>query len=58
MSPPASGPSIGPMSEGIATKLIARTSSDFGNVRTIVSLPTGTMSAPPHPWSTRQRTRT
>ena len=58
MSPPASGPSIGPMSEGIATKLIARTSSDLGNVRTIVSRPTGTIKAPPHPWRIRQRTST
>ena len=41
MRPPASGPSIGPMSAGIATKLIARTSSDFAKVRTSVRRPTG-----------------
>jgi hypothetical protein len=58
MRPPARGPTIGPTSEGIATKLIARTSSDFGNARTIVSRPTGTIKAPPHPWRIRQRTRT
>ena len=56
MSPPASGPSIGPTSDGIATKLMARTSSLFGNVRTSVSRPTGTIIAPPQPWMTRQST--
>ncbi len=37
------------MSDGIATKLIARTSSDLANVRTIVRRPTGTIIAPPQP---------
>ena len=43
------GPSIGPISDGMATKLMARTSSDLGNVRTIVRRPTGTIIAPPRP---------
>ena len=46
MKPPASGPSIGPIRPGMATKLIARTSSDFGKVRTSVRRPTGTIIAP------------
>ncbi len=49
MMPPTSGPSIGPIRLGIATKLIARISSDRGKVRTTVRRPTGTMSAPPMP---------
>ena len=58
MRPPATGPSIGPMRAGIVTNVIARTSSDLSNVRTIVSRPTGTMSAPPMPCRMRQATRT
>src|ERR1017187_7737986 len=58
INPPAIGPSIGPTSPGIATKLIARTSSDFANVRARVSLPTGTIMAPPHPCRIRHATRT
>jgi hypothetical protein len=49
MRPPATGPSIGPMSAGTATKLMARMSSDFANVRTMVRRPTGTIIAPPQP---------
>ena len=49
MSPPTRGPSMGPMRDGIATKLMARTSSDLANVRTIVRRPTGTIIAPPPP---------
>ncbi len=58
MKPPASGPSIGPISPGMATKLIARTSSDFAKVRTIVRRPTGTIMAPPQPCRMRQATST
>ncbi len=50
------GPSIGPTRAGMATKLIARTSSDLAKVRTRVSRPTGTIIAPPQPCSTRQAT--
>ena len=50
------GPSIGPISPGIATKLIARISCDFANVRTIVSRPTGTIIAPPQPCKMRNAT--
>ena len=58
ISPPASGPSIGPTRPGIATKLMARTSSDLGKARTMVRRPTGSMSAPPMPCRMRQATRT
>src|ERR1700733_7577181 len=40
----------------MATKLIARISSDLANVRTSVSLPTGTIIAPPQPCRMRQAT--
>ena len=56
MNPPATGPSIGPIKPGIATKLIARMSSDLGNVRTNVNRPTGTIIAPPKPCRTRHAT--
>ncbi len=56
MRPPAIGPSIGPMRPGMATKLIARMSSDFANVRTIVRRPTGTIMAPPQPCKMRHAT--
>ena len=38
----------------MATKLIARTSSNLGKVRTRVSRPTGTIIAPPQPCRIRQ----
>ena len=41
---------------GIETKLHARSNSDLGNVRTRAIRPTGTMSAPPHPCTTRLAT--
>ena len=56
MRPPASGPSIGPISAGMATKLMARTSSDLAKERTSVRRPTGTIIAPPNPCSTRNAT--
>ncbi len=40
----------------MATKLIARTSSDLRKVRTRVRRPTGTIMAPPAPWRMRQTT--
>ncbi len=52
------GPSMGPTSPGMATKLIARMSSDLANVRTRVSRPTGTIMAPPQPCKTRHATST
>ena len=51
-----SGPSMGPIKPGIATKLMARTSSDLAKVRTIVSRPTGTIMAPPQPCKMRNAT--
>ena len=56
MSPPATGPSIGPTSAGTATKLMARISSDLAKVRTMVRRPTGTIIAPPQPCRIRQKT--
>ena len=52
------GPSIGPIRPGIATKLMARMSSDLANVRTMVSRPTGTIMAPPQPCRMRHATST
>ena len=40
----------------MATKLMARMSSDLANVRTKVSRPTGTIMAPPQPCRIRQAT--
>ena len=42
----------------MATKLMAPMSSDLAKVRTMVSLPTGSIMAPPQPCSTRQATST
>ena len=52
------GPSIGPTRPGMATKLMARINSDFANVRTMVSRPTGTIMAPPQPCRIRKATST
>ena len=54
--PPNSGPSIGPISPGIATKLMASMSSDLGKVRTMVRRPTGSIIAPPQPCRMRHAT--
>ena len=56
MMPPSSGPSMGPMSPGMDTKLMARMSSDFAKVRTMVRRPTGNIIAPPQPCNMRQAT--
>ena len=50
------GPSMGPISPGMATKLIARISSDLANVCTMVSRPTGSIIAPPQPCRMRHAT--
>ena len=50
------GPSIGPISPGIATKLMALMSSDFAKVRTMVMRPTGNIMAPPQPCRIRKAT--
>ena len=42
----------------MATNVIARISSDFANVRTIVRRPTGSIMAPPQPCRIRQATST
>ena len=49
---------MGPIRPGIATKLMARMSSDLANVLTIVSRPTGTIMAPPQPCRIRHATST
>ncbi len=56
MRPPVMGPSMGPIKLGMATKLMARTSSDLAKVRTRVRRPTGTIMAPPQPWRMRHAT--
>ncbi len=56
--PPAMGPSMGPIRPGMATKLMARMSSDLANVRTMVRRPTGTIMAPPQPCRMRHATST
>ncbi len=57
MSPPTGGPITGPINAGTLTNDIARTKSDFGTVRSRTSRPTGTISAPPMPWTMRAATR-
>ncbi len=54
--PPTVGPSNGPINAGMMTKFIATSSSDFGNVRTIASLPTGVIIAAPKPCRMRAAT--
>ncbi len=54
--PPRVGPSKGPISPGMATKLIASRNSPRGNVRSTARRPTGSSSAPPSPCSTRAAT--
>ena len=54
--PPSVGPSKGPMSPGMATKLIAWRNSPRGTVRSSDSRPTGSSSAPPSPCTTRAAT--
>ena len=49
MTPPSSGPMIGPISEGTPIRAMAPMSSDFGTDRTRMSRPTGTIMAPPKP---------
>ena len=56
MNPPNGGPITGPISAGTLTYDIARTSSDFGTVRSSTRRPTGTIIAPPMPWRMREAT--
>ena len=58
MKPPSSGPSMGPIRPGMATKLMALISSDLGKALTMVSRPTGSIMAPPQPCRIRQATST
>ena len=54
--PPRVGPISGPISPGIATKLMACKNFSRGKVRNTTKRPTGSSSAPPSPWSTRAAT--
>ena len=56
IAPPSTGPSMGPTSPGMATKLMALMSSDLAKARTMVSRPTGSIMAPPQPCRMRQAT--
>ncbi len=56
MNPPSGGPTIGPINAGIVSQLSACTSSCFGTLRNKTSRPTGTIIAPPIPWTNRAAT--
>ena len=56
MNPPSGGPGTGPSIAGRLTEDIARTSSDRGTVLSSTSRPTGTIIAPPIPWTMRETT--
>ena len=52
-NPPTSGPRIGPSSAGMLISASARTSCSFSTERTRISRATGTIMAPPIPWTMR-----
>ncbi len=54
--PPSVGPSSGPISPGMATKLMACRNSARGTVRSNARRPTGSSNAPPSPCTTRAAT--
>ena len=56
MKPPTGGPTTGPISAGTVSQASEPTSSVFDTVRRITSRPTGTIIAPPMPWTTRAKT--
>ena len=56
MKPPSGGPITGPSSAGMESNAIARTRSDLATVRSSTSRPTGTIIAPPMPWTMRAAT--
>ena len=56
MKPPSGGPITGPISAGTVRYAIAATSSAFGIERSTTSRPTGTIIAPPMPWTMRAST--
>ena len=57
MKPPSGGPITGPISAGMVSQASAEISSDFGTVRRMTSRPTGTIMAPPMPWTMRNSTK-
>ena len=57
MKPPSGGPSTGPMSAGMVSQASAEISSAFGTLRKMTSRPTGTIMAPPMPWTMRNSTK-
>ena len=56
MKPPSGGPMTGPINAGTVNQAKAPTSSDFLTLRRITIRPTGTIMAPPIPWTTRAAT--
>ena len=54
--PPNVGPISGPISPGMAIKLMARRNCSRGKARSTASRPTGISSAPPSPCTTRDAT--
>ena len=55
MKPPSGGPITGPISAGTVSQASAEISSAFGTVRRMTRRPTGTIMAPPMPWTMRNR---
>ena len=53
MNPPRGGPKIGPINAGIVRSASALTISLFETVLRMIRRPTGTIMAPPMPWSAR-----
>jgi hypothetical protein len=53
MAPPRTGATTGAVSAGQVSSAMARTRSALALKRSTASLPTGTIIAPPMPWSTR-----
>ena len=55
MKPPSGGPITGPIRAGTVSQASAEMSSAFGTVRRMTRRPTGTIMAPPMPWTMRNR---
>ena len=56
MKPPTGGPSTGPSRAGTVNQDMASTSSSAATLRSSTSRPTGTIMAPPRPWTNRAAT--
>ena len=53
MKPPSGGPITGPSSAGIVSQASAEIISDLATLRKMTRRPTGTIIAPPRPWTMR-----